>query len=113
MPGIDKKSFANPDDTYELKHGRMKAVRIGDEEVWLSEFTPGWNWDEDFEPYAEGAKSCPMTHREYVVAGRIRYVMDHGSEEIGEPGDFLLIHPGHRAWVMGDETCVLLDWGNA
>lgn len=113
MAGVDKKSFVHPDDTYELKHGTMKAVKIGDDEVWLSEYEPGWNWDEDFAPYAEGATSCAMTHREYVVAGSIRYRMDDGSEEVGRAGDCLFIRPGHRAWVVGDETCVLLDWGNA
>lgn len=25
-------------------------------------------------------------------------------------GDHLLIDPGHLAEVIGDETCVLLDW---
>ena len=112
MAGIERKSFAEPDETYELAHGVMHAVRIGDEEVWRSEFTPGWNWDEDFKELAEGATSCPMTHREYVIAGRIRYLMDDGTELVGQAGDFLFIHPGHRAWVVGDETCVLLDWNN-
>ena len=51
-----------------------------------------------------------MTQREYVVAGRIRYLMEDGTEEIGAPGDFLFIEPGHRAWVVGDESCVLIDW---
>src|SRR5918996_3145692 len=78
--------------------------------IWRSELGPGWNWDEDLEPYAEGAKSCPLTHREYVVSGRIRYLTDDGTEEIGSPGDFLFIQPGHRAWVVGDEACVLIDW---
>jgi quercetin dioxygenase-like cupin family protein len=51
-----------------------------------------------------------MTHREYVVSGRIRYLTDDGAEVVGEPGEFLFIAPGHRAWVVGDETCVLIDW---
>ena len=42
--------------------------------------------------------------------GRIRYVMEDGTEVIGEPGDHLLIEPGHLAEVMGDEVCVLIDW---
>ncbi|CAN5786616.1 hypothetical protein BH24CHL6_BH24CHL6_04570 [soil metagenome] len=24
--------------------------------------------------------------------------------------DFCLIRPGHRAWVLGEENCVLIDW---
>ena len=110
MAGIAKKSLDNPDETYEFVHGRSLVVRLGDEEIWRSELGPGWNWDEDLKPYAEGATSCPMTHREYVVAGRIRYLMTDGTEEIGSRGDYLFIEPGHRAWVLGDETCVLIDW---
>jgi hypothetical protein len=111
MAGIARKSFDSPDDVYEFTHGRSLVVRVGeDEEVWRSELGPGWNWDEDLEPYAEGAKSCPLTHREYVVAGRIRYLSDDGIEQVGTPGDFLFIEPGDRAWVLGDETCVLIDW---
>jgi len=110
MAGIVKKDMAKPDEVYEFVHGRSLVVRVGEDEVWRSELGPGWNWDEDLEPYAEGATSCPMTHREYVVAGRIRYLMTDGTEEIGEPGNYLFIQPGHRAWVLGDETCVLIDW---
>lgn len=110
MAGIVKKSLDTPDETYEFVHGRTLVVRVGDEEIWRSELGPGWNWDEDLKPYAEGATSCPMTHREYVVAGRIRYLTDEGAEVIGGPGDYLFIEPGHRAWVEGDETCVLVDW---
>ena len=110
MAGIAKKDMAKPDEVYEFVHGRSRVVRVGEDEVWRSELGPGWNWDEDLEPYAEGATSCPMTHREYVVAGRIRYLMTDGTEEIGEPGNYLFIQPGHRAWVLGDETCVLIDW---
>jgi hypothetical protein len=111
MGTIIKRDFSEPDDTYEFVHGRSLVVRVGgDEEIWRSELGPGWNWDEDLEPYAEGATSCPLTHREYVVSGRIRYLADDGTEVIGAPGDFLFIEPGHRAWVVGDETCVLIDW---
>lgn len=97
MAGIARKSFDHPDETMELIHGRMHLLPLGDQEVWRSELTAGWNWDEDLEPYAEGATSCPLTHREYVLSGRIRYLMDDGTEEIGAPGDALFIQPGHRA----------------
>jgi hypothetical protein len=110
MAGIVKKSFEHPEDTLEFVHGRSLLVSVGDEGIWRSELEPGWNWDEDLEPYADGAASCPLTHREYVVAGRIRYLMEDGTEEVGSPGDYLFIQPGHRAWVVGEGTCVLIDW---
>lgn len=110
MAGITKKSFSQPDDTMEFVHGSATVVHIGEEEVWRSELAPGWSFDEDLKPYAGGAKSCPLTHREYVVSGSIRYLMEDGTEETGVAGDFLFIEPGHRAWVEGNETCVLIDW---
>lgn len=110
MAGIVRKSLEEPERAMEFKHGRAAAVQIGDEVVWRSELGPGWNWDEDLEPWAGGATSCPYTHREYVVQGRIRYLMTDGTEESGVAGDFLFIPPGHRAWVVGEETCVLVDW---
>ena len=110
MPGITKKTFDQPDDEYPFTHGRMQVVRVNDEEIWRSEMPAGWNWDEDLKPYAEGATSCPMTHREYIVSGRIRYLTDDGIEVIGEAGDYLFILPGHRAWTLGDDTVVAIDW---
>ena len=26
------------------------------------------------------------------------------------PGDYAHIPPGHDAWVIGDEPCVVVDW---
>jgi hypothetical protein len=36
--------------------------------------------------------------------------MDDGSETVASAGDVLYIRPGHSAFVVGDEECVLLDW---
>jgi len=107
---ILRKRFGEPDETLPFRHGRSLVVALGSEEVWRSELEPGWNWDEDLEPYAEGATSCPLTHREYVVSGRIRYLMTDGTELEAGTGDVLFIPPGHRGWVLGDEPCVLIDW---
>ena len=42
----------------------------------------------------------------------MRIFMDDGSEgEIG-PGDVVAIPPGHDAEIVGDEACVMLDFGD-
>ena len=107
---ILRKSFAAPDDTMDYDHGQAAAISLRGEPVWRSELAPGWSWDEDIRPYADGLEACPMTHREYVVSGRIRYLMTDGTELEAAAGDLLFIPPGHRGWVLGDETCVLIDW---
>lgn len=110
MTDIILKNLTEVDATLPFRHGKSVLIRLGEEEVWRSDLEPGWNWDEDLEPYADGATSCPFWHREHVISGTIRYLMEDGSETVATAGDVLIIPPGHRAWVVGDEPCVLLDW---
>jgi hypothetical protein len=37
-------------------------------------------------------------------------VMDDGEEADIGPDEFLEIAPGHDAWVVGEEPCVMIDW---
>jgi len=43
----------------------------------------------------------------------MRVAMADGSEFESGPGDVAVIPPGHDAWVVGDETVVVVDWGGA
>ena len=46
------------------------------------------------------------------VQGRMKVHMDDGTElELG-PGEVAEIMPGHDAEVVGDETCVFIDFGD-
>jgi hypothetical protein len=111
MAGITRQSLRDPAGRVSFgDHGEAVAVAVGDTELWRSTLLPGWSWDVHIKPMAGGAESCPMTHHEYVVAGRIRYLMTDGTEIVAEAEDYLFIGPGHRAWVEGEEPCVLLDW---
>ena len=83
---------------------------VGNEStIWLSTLEPGWSWERNIKPTVP-FESCPLHHREYVISGRIRYVLDDGTAVEAGPGDHLLIDPGHRAEVLGDEACIVLDW---
>lgn len=116
MTGIQSKSFDEPDEAMEFgDKGRSEIVTINDVMVVRSILEPGWSWLEHIKPTVEGLENCPLHHNEYVVSGRIRYDMaDGGSVEAGA-GTYLDIEPGHLASVVGDETCVLIDfaedWG--
>lgn len=37
--------------------------------------------------------------------------MDDGSEHEYVPGEAFKMPPGHDAWTVGDEPCVLLNFG--
>ncbi len=118
MAGIVRKSLLEPDDRVDYgEHGDGAKVTVGfpgfglgnESTVWLSTLRRGWSWDRNIKPNVPFA-SCPLHHREYVISGRIRYVMDDGEAVEAAASDHLLIDPGHRAEVIGDEACVLLDW---
>jgi hypothetical protein len=91
-------------------HGHAEMHKMGNGSVMRAVFEPGWKWSEDVAPIA-GTKSCQASHLCYVVSGRMRIRMDDGAEDEVAPGDFFKVSPGHDAWVIGSEKCVLVDFG--
>jgi hypothetical protein len=55
-------------------------------------------------------RACPRKRR-YVLEGRMALRMDDGTEREFGPGETVHMAPGHDAWIVGDEACVLLDFG--
>ena len=46
----------------------------------------------------------------YMISGQMTVRMDDGEELTYGPGDFMIAPPGHDAWIVGDEACVVIDW---
>jgi mannose-6-phosphate isomerase-like protein (cupin superfamily) len=57
--------------------------------------------------------SCGAPHTGYIVSGRIKVVMDDGTEGEARPRDTAVIPLGHNAWVVGNESCVMIDFTGA
>jgi hypothetical protein len=90
-------------------HGHAEIHKIGNGTVMRGVFEPGWKWSADVRPLA-GTPSCQAPHLGYVISGRMKIRMDDGGEQEIAPGDFFRITPGHDAWVVGTEACILLDF---
>jgi hypothetical protein len=104
------KRFSAPDETRPfVDKGRLELIRLGDDLVGRGIFEPGWRWSKHVKPIA-GTASCEAAHAGYVLSGRMRVVMDDGQEAEIAPGDFVTIPPGHDAWTVGNEPCVILDF---
>jgi hypothetical protein len=43
-----------------------------------------------------------------MISGRMKVRTDDGTEAEGGPGYIAVISPGHNAWVVGDEPCVMI-----
>ncbi len=111
MASVEVKRFETPDEVRAFEGlGKSEVVRVAGRTVGRGVFEPGWRWSENVKPIA-GTDSCQVSHLGYCAAGRMRIMMDGGAAtEIG-PGDVVAIPPGHDAEVLGDEDCVLIDFG--
>ena len=110
MAGMEAKSLDTPDETRAfVSNGKLDLVKLAGVTVGRAVFEPGWRWSEHIKPIA-GTDSCQSLHTGYVLSGRMKVVMTDGTEgEVG-PGTAVVIAPGHDAWVVGDEACVMLDF---
>ena len=108
---LEVKSFDSPDETRPFEgKGHADVVIIAGQTVGRATFEPGWRWSENVKPIA-GTDSCQVSHLGYVLSGQMRVFMDDGTEGIASQGDVCAIPPGHDAEVVGDEPCVMLDFG--
>ena len=111
MAELEAKTFDSPDEVREFKaNGRVDLVHLETGAVGKGTFEPGWKWSNDVKPLA-GTDSCQVQHIGYVISGRMTVKMDDGSEHEYGPGEAFNMPPGHDAWTVGDEPCVLLDFG--
>lgn len=107
------KSFDRPDETRPFAgHGHVDIVELAGHPIGRGEFEPGWRWSNDVKPIA-GTDSCQVSHLGYCLSGRMRVHMDDGTQAEIRPGDLVAIPPGHDAEVIGEETCVWLEFGEA
>ncbi len=111
MPQLTRSSFEAPDEVrpFEGASGHLDLVQTAGGPVGRATFLPGWKWSEHVRPIA-GTDSCQAAHACYFVAGRMTVVADNGETVEYGPGDVALMAPGHDAWVVGDEPCVVVDW---
>jgi quercetin dioxygenase-like cupin family protein len=109
MAGLETKSLDAPDETRPFEKGRAELVTLGGMTVGRAVLEPGWRWSEHVKPIA-GTSWCEVAHAGYVVAGRLRVMMDDGSEADAGPGDAFVIPAGHDAWTVGEETFVSVDF---
>jgi quercetin dioxygenase-like cupin family protein len=109
--GLAVKSLNSPDETRPFAaKGRAEVVNVDGVMVGRGTFEPGWRWSEHVKPIAK-TESCQAAHVAYIVSGRMRIKMEDGTEGEVAPGDVMVAGPGHDAWVVGDESCVMVDFG--
>ena len=111
MSDLIRMSLDSPEEVRKFggDSGQLELVNLEAAPVGRATFSPGWRWSEHVKPIA-GTHSCQAAHTCYFVSGRMNVVMDDGQEMEYGPGDFAIMPPGHDAWIVGGEPCVVIDW---
>lgn len=106
---IHVKNVATPDEKISFERGEINLVTVGGITFARAVLRPGWRWSEDAKP-AAGTESCLVQHQGLILCGQLHVRTDHGDESDLGPGDAHVVGPGHDAWVVGDDDCVILDF---
>ena len=112
MSQPEAKNFDAPDEIRRFDKGKMDVVKLGSVTAGRGTFEPGCRWSECIRPIAK-TDSCQVSHVGYMISGRMKVVMDDGTEAEMGPGDAMVIPPGHDAWIVGDEPAIVLDFAGA
>lgn len=108
---MELKSFDKPDETRPFEgKGWGDFVQVAGRTVGRGHFEPGWRWSVNVKPIAK-TDLCQFSHLGYCLEGRMRIYMSDGSEYDIGPGEVMAVPPGHDAETIGNETCVVLDFG--
>ncbi|WP_245667419.1 cupin domain-containing protein [Actinomadura macra] len=106
---MEIKSIDKPDERRDFPKGHLELLQMTGLVFARATFEPGWRWTESLSDIS-GTELCEVHHNGYVVEGRIRVRMRDGAEQEAGPGDAFVVTPGHDAWVVGDEPCVVFDF---
>jgi len=109
MGRIGQKSFDHPDEVRDLPGLHLDLVRVGSLTVGLGTVQPDFRWSTHVGK-ATGESLCYVHHTQLLLSGRFAVRMDDGEYAEIEPNVVFDVPPGHDAWVIGDEPCVLVDF---
>ncbi|MGH9982553.1 MAG: cupin [Nitrososphaeraceae archaeon] len=90
---------------------KIEVVDLGDLAVVRAILQPAWSWEKHVKPRVK-INSCEVPHTSYIISGRMKTVIDDGTEVESGPGAAGIVPPEHNTWVVGDEDTVIIDFGS-
>ena len=111
MAGLVCRSFDSPEETRPFPEGtgQLDLVNVNSGPVGRAVFQPGWQWSQARQADCSN-RQLPGRAHGLLRGGTDEGRMDDGEEAEFGPGDFMICPPGHDAWIVGEEPCVMIDW---
>lgn len=103
------RNFDEPDETIDLELLSSRVLTLGGLSLALDTHQPGWHWTEHVRPVV-GTDWCESHHVGFLLEGRMAISLREGSQFEIRRHDVIDIPPGHDAWVLGDQPCVMVTW---
>ncbi|MDO8512492.1 MAG: hypothetical protein Q7S57_04420 [bacterium] len=104
-------SVENPDDGKMLRKfidgSERNVADLPSMYIGRGVYKPGWRWS-THAGVQTGKESAH--HIGYVISGTMAVNGPTGKEEIINQGEAFELSPNHDAWVVGDVSCVALDF---
>jgi mannose-6-phosphate isomerase-like protein (cupin superfamily) len=111
MAKMQKKNLdTSPDETQTFEDGKMELAKFDKVTIGRVLLQPGWSWEKSVKPIVNTDTCQSSPHSQYIISGRIKVVLDNGTEEELGPGDVAMIPSGHKTWVVGNEPVVGIDF---
>lgn len=106
---LEAKALGTTTDAHRVGSAELTVASVGDTVITREVMEPGWKWSTDVKPIV-GTDLCRALHQLFIVSGRLHVAMEDGAELEVRAGDAAVIPPGHDAWVVGDDSCEIIDF---
>ena len=94
-----KNLHSSPDEVLTSEKEKIEMVSLEDLTLARMTLQPGWSWEKQVKPKAK-TNSCEVHHTSYIISGRMKTVMDDGTEVESGAGTVAVVPPGHNTWVV-------------
>jgi quercetin dioxygenase-like cupin family protein len=102
------KSLDHADKSLTFLDGSTRvSVLLGTVVIGRGTYLPGWRWSLHV---SRRTRKHSTGHVGYVLAGKLTISTPEGNEVTVAPGEAFEIGPRDDAWVVGNETCIALDF---
>jgi hypothetical protein len=100
MPGADHREIGSMQlDIVPAGLGRVKRMI----------YPPGFRWSTDIKPMVK-TDVCMHGHVGFLARGHLRFLFNDGCILDFVAPEVVVVEPGHEAWVVGEETAVLIEF---